>query len=45
MIFYKNQELSKNNNKKIKSKTEADQDLINMNKKINKNQKASKEKS
>jgi hypothetical protein len=45
MIFYKNQELSKNNNKQIKSKTEADQDLINMNKKINKNQKASKEKS
>ena len=45
MIFYKNQELSKNNNQQIKSKTEADQDLINMNKKINKNQKASKEKS
>ena len=45
MIFYKNQELSKNNNKQIKSKTEADQDLRNMNKKINKNQKASKEKS
>ena len=45
MILYKNQELSKNNNKQIKSKTEADQDLRNMNKKINKNQKASKEKS